>query len=259
MSIGVIGQQDDRSHLKLSIQKVSPTTFGYDVSVKIENTGAKAVSLALSHTGNPTFQSLGIQQWDKKQGWQSVRAVCLDVPPSTTRRLQGGETVDDIVPIGDASHGSGSTVCPIKVWQLGGQIRAALCFFDSDEQFQNRITTPCELAISPTVQLPEPLHLAHFEAGPIKLVRPVYPDAAKKSGIHGTVVLDIAVGEDGNVKHVEVVKGPSALVEAAADAVRQWQYRPHVLNGKAVPVSGRVTVKFVLPSTIPANKKPPSM
>jgi hypothetical protein len=191
--------------VSLSIQKVSPTTNGYDVSVKIENTGTKGVTLALSHTGHPTFQSLGIQQWEKQRGWQSVRASCQDVPPSTTQRLQGGETVEDIVPIGDASHGSGSTICPIKVWQLGGQIRAAVCFFDSDEQFQNRMKTPCQLAVSPTVQLAEPLHLAHFEAGPIKLVRPVYPDAAKKSGTHGTVVLDIAVGEDGNVKNLEVV------------------------------------------------------
>jgi len=254
-SINAFGQLAVPSEVRLFIQKVSPTTFGYLVSVKIENTGPQTVSLPLTPTDPPIFQSLTVQQWDKEFGWQSV-GRCLDLPPTTTRRLQAGETAEDVVPIGDASHGWGGTLCRPKLWRLGGKIRAALCIFDSDEQFRNRIKTPCRIVVSPTTQLPEALHLAHFERGPIKLVRPVYPDSAKKQGIQGTVVLDIKIREDGTVSDVAVVRGPEALIGVAIEAVRQWQYRPYILNGKAVPVESTITVKFVLPSTSPGEKRP---
>lgn len=253
VSICAVGQQGGTSDVVLSIQTATRTTSGYDITVKIENVGKQAVSLALSHVNQPIFQSLGIEQWDNKLGWQSV-GPCLDVPPSATRRLEVGESVQDIVPIGDWSHGWISTVCRRGVEHLGGKIRAALCVFGSDEHFQNRTRTPCKMVRSPTFQLPEPLHLAHFEEGPIKLVRPTYPEAAKKQGIHGTVVLDITVGEDGNVTDIAVLRGPDPLVGAAVEAVWQWQYRPHVLNGKPVAVTSKVTVEFVLPSSSSNSK-----
>ena len=222
--------------------------FGYEVTVKIENVGPRSVSLALSHTTHPTFQSLGIQQWDRNLGWQSV-GPCLDVPPNTTRTLAPGESLEDVVPIGDTSHGWASTVCRINIEYLRGKIRAVLCVYASDQQFKNRTrtSTPCTHVESPPFQLPEPLHLAHLDQGPTKIVRPVYPDEAKKAGVQGTVLLDVVIGESGNIRDITVIKGSKVLADAAIAAVRQWHYEPHLLNGKAVSVEGRVTVNFVLP------------
>jgi protein TonB len=111
-----------------------------------------------------------------------------------------------------------------------------------------KTAVPCKLVASPSFQLPEPLHVARFEQGPTKIVQPVYPDAAKKAGIQGAVVLDVVIGENGSVTEVTVVKGSSVLAKAATAAVLQWQYRPYLLNGKPVRAEGRVAVNFVLPT-----------
>lgn len=256
-SIPAVGQQMDAEKIALTIQKLSPTSFGYEVTVKVENAGTRSVSFALSGTNHPTH-SMGIQQWDKNLGWQSV-GPCLDVGPSTTRALAPGESFEDVVPIGDTSHGFVSTICRSNVEHLGGKIRAVLCVYKSDEEFKKRMGTlvPCMEVESPPFHLPEPLHLAHLDQGPTKVVRPDYPDAAKKAGVHGTVLLDVVIEENGDVTNVRLVKGPRVLAEAAIAAVRQWHYKPHLLNGKAVAVESRVTVNFVLPKSSGAPTPPP--
>jgi TonB family protein len=255
-SVPAVGQQIDAEKVALTIQKLSPTSFGYEVTVKVENAGTQSVSLALSGTTHPTH-SLDIQQWDKNLGWQSV-GPCLDVPPDTTQALAPGESFEDVVPIGDTSHGFVSTICRSNIEHLGGKIRAVLCVYKSDEEFKKPMGTlvPCMRVESPPFLLPEPLHVAHLDQGPTKIVRPAYPDAAKKSGVQGTVLLDVAIGENGDITDVRLVKGPSVLAEAAIAAVRQWHYEPHLLNGKAVPVETRVTVNFVLPKASKKQGKP---
>ena len=79
-----------------------------------------------------------------------------------------------------------------------------------------------------------------------KKVNPVYPDAAKKAGIQGEVVLTAVVGTNGDVENLQVVSGPPQLVPAAIDAVKQWKYRPYVVDGKAVEVETKVDVNFTL-------------
>jgi len=73
---------------------------------------------------------------------------------------------------------------------------------------------------------------------------PVYPPTLRQAGITGVVSLNIVIGKDGAVRNIQVVSGPSALVAAAMDAVRQWRYEPLVLNGNPVEVSTMVDVKF---------------
>ncbi len=75
-------------------------------------------------------------------------------------------------------------------------------------------------------------------------VAPVYPDQAKAAGIEGDVVLHVIVGTDGAIKEATVVSGDPILVQAALDAVRQWKYRPTLLNSKPVEVDSTVTVRF---------------
>ncbi|MFN2387909.1 MAG: TonB family protein [Thermoanaerobaculia bacterium] len=75
-------------------------------------------------------------------------------------------------------------------------------------------------------------------------VSPVYPEAARRLGIEGTVVLEVAIDASGRVREVEVVRGlPYGLSEAAVEAVRRWQYR--AARGPSGPVSSRKMVRIL--------------
>jgi len=78
-------------------------------------------------------------------------------------------------------------------------------------------------------------------------VNPQYPSQARSHGIGGDVVLDATVAENGLVRKVAVVSGPTILTAPAVTAVRQWRFSPALLNGKPVEVQKRVTIVFKLP------------
>jgi protein TonB len=65
--------------------------------------------------------------------------------------------------------------------------------------------------------------------------------------VSGTVVLKATISATGHIKNLEVVSGPSLLQQAALDAVRQWVYRPYLLNGQPVEVMTTINVVFTLP------------
>lgn len=77
-------------------------------------------------------------------------------------------------------------------------------------------------------------------------VDPRYPRLAVSAGISGTVELRAIIGRAGDVRSVEVLSGSPLLTRAAVAAVREWRYRPTLLNGKAVEVETLVTVRFIL-------------
>jgi protein TonB len=80
----------------------------------------------------------------------------------------------------------------------------------------------------------------------LRKVIPVYPRLAIAAHISGTVRLMGVVAKDGTVQQIRVVSGPALLVEAALDAVRQWIYRPTMLNNKPVEVIAPIDVIFSL-------------
>lgn len=76
--------------------------------------------------------------------------------------------------------------------------------------------------------------------------RPDYPVLARQTRIQGTVRLDAVIGNDGAIKNLALVSGHPLLIRAAMDAVKQWRYRPTILNGFAVEVATTVDVNFTL-------------
>ena len=80
----------------------------------------------------------------------------------------------------------------------------------------------------------------------ISKVQPVYPADAKAARIQGTVVISAIIGKDGSVQNMRLIAGHSMLAPAAMDAVKQWKYRPYILNGNPVEVDTQITVNFVL-------------
>jgi len=73
---------------------------------------------------------------------------------------------------------------------------------------------------------------------------PDYPLVAKQAHVQGVVVVSAVVGVDGKVKSASAVSGPPLLQKAAVDAVRQWTYKPTMLNGAPVESETRVEVRF---------------
>jgi protein TonB len=73
---------------------------------------------------------------------------------------------------------------------------------------------------------------------------PEYPKLARESGASGVVELTATVGADGHVKAVKVVRGHPLLRQAAVDAVKQWIYRPTMLNGSPVETQTQVLLNF---------------
>ena len=80
----------------------------------------------------------------------------------------------------------------------------------------------------------------------VSRVEPVFPPLALQARIQGVVILNVDIANDGSVQAVKVVTGHPLLVQAAIDAVKQWQYKPYLLNGEPVEVSTRVSVPFTL-------------
>jgi TonB family protein len=75
---------------------------------------------------------------------------------------------------------------------------------------------------------------------------PVYPPAAKKARIQGKVVIDAVIGTDGTVENLRVLSGPQELQQSALDAVRQWTYKPYLLNGDPIEVETTINIVYRL-------------
>jgi protein TonB len=87
--------------------------------------------------------------------------------------------------------------------------------------------------------------LSHLsEAQLVHRVEPVYPRIAVVSGMQGEVKLHAFIAKDGTIQSLSVSSGPPILAQAALEAVRQWRYRPYILNGQAVEVETYITVNF---------------
>jgi len=84
------------------------------------------------------------------------------------------------------------------------------------------------------------------EGNLIHKVVPLYPPLAKTARIQGTVVLHAIISKQGNVENLNVISGHPMLMPAAVEAVKQWKYKPYILNGEPVEVETTVTVNFNL-------------
>src|SRR5204863_20171 len=93
------------------------------------------------------------------------------------------------------------------------------------------------------------------ESNLLQKVDPVYPPMAKIANISVDVALQVIIGKDGTVLNVRALNGHPILIQAAMDAVRQWKYRPYLLNEEPVEVETTVIVRFHMDEKSPP---PPS-
>jgi protein TonB len=108
-------------------------------------------------------------------------------------------------------------------------------------------TRPVLPAVAPLAPVPHALRLSHISEGNlIRKVQPAYPPLARSARIQGAVVLQAVISKQGTIEDLSVLSGHPMLVQAALDAVRQWRYRPYILNNEPVEVETQITVNFSL-------------
>lgn len=93
---------------------------------------------------------------------------------------------------------------------------------------------------------PRKISIGVMDGSLVHRVEPDYPKVATLMHLSGTVILRATIGTDGEVHGIVAVSGNPILAEAARAAVRQWRYRPTLLDGQPVEVETQITVNFVL-------------
>jgi protein TonB len=92
-----------------------------------------------------------------------------------------------------------------------------------------------------------PLRISNMSEGNlIQKMQPGYPALARTARIQGAVVLEAVISKQGTIENLKVLAGHPMLVHAAIEAVRQWRYRPYILNNEPVEVETLITVNFSL-------------
>jgi TonB family protein len=111
--------------------------------------------------------------------------------------------------------------------------------------FSNQERQPTDFYLPPPCTAPRKVAISSGVAASLLKTRidPVYPVAALKNHVYGTVVLEAAINTDGRVESLRLISGPPSLQQAALDAVRRWVYHPYLLNN--VPVEVRTTINVV--------------
>jgi protein TonB len=80
----------------------------------------------------------------------------------------------------------------------------------------------------------------------IKKVQPNYPPLARQARIQGSVLLQAEISKDGTIENLRLISGHPMLAPSAIEAVKQWRYKPYILNGEPVEVETQITVNFTL-------------
>src|SRR5215831_2961699 len=80
----------------------------------------------------------------------------------------------------------------------------------------------------------------------IQKIEPQYPSLARAARVQGEVVLSALIDGNGQINNLQLVSGHPMLVQAAIAAVKQWRYKPYLLNGQPVEVETTITVIFSL-------------
>src|SRR5881227_2542313 len=80
----------------------------------------------------------------------------------------------------------------------------------------------------------------------LRKIQPAYPPLARQARIQGSVLLQAQISKEGTIEHLTLISGHPMLAPAAIEAVKQWRYKPYILNGEPVEVDTQITVNFTL-------------
>ncbi len=109
---------------------------------------------------------------------------------------------------------------------------------------------PASISTPPPNTPSEPMRL-HVSAATLdeyitRKVAPVYPLIAKTARVEGMVVLDIVINKNGELADMKVISGPAMLARGALDAVRQWRFKPYIVDGNPIEIESQIAMSFRL-------------
>lgn len=222
----------------LRTENITPTIYP-PAALQAKVQGLVILTVQISPSGNVDNISLmsghpmlapaaieAVKQWKYKPYLLNGQPVEVETTVRllfTLPRDQGYEGV-----VGDA---------PLDVLPQGGIIGGVI---------GTQVTTPPPGTPAPA--LPHRIRVSSgVTAGLLKTkVNPLYPPEARDQHIQGVVVLAVKIDNEGNVYDVELISGHPLLADSAIDAVKQWKYRPYLLNGNPIEVETQVQVNFTL-------------
>ncbi len=102
------------------------------------------------------------------------------------------------------------------------------------------------IAPPPTVNAKPERVSRMMEGNLIHRVQPIYPPLARQARVQGSVILRAVISREGIIENLQAVSGAPILEQAAIEAVKQWRYKPYLLDGEAIEVETQVTVNFSL-------------
>ena len=139
-------------------------------------------------------------------------------------------------------------VVPPPEMPFGPGVPGSIGFPGAQNPVWNSIGTGMNpLPLPPPIPTNRPLRVSRvMEGNLVHRVQPQYPQLARQARIQGSVVLHAIISREGRIENLQVISGHPLLVPAALDAVRQWRYRPFLLNDQPVEVETQVTVNFAL-------------
>jgi protein TonB len=113
---------------------------------------------------------------------------------------------------------------------------------------EHSIGTSLNVVPVPPAPVPaRPLKISHWSEGNVIFrVQPNYPALARQARIQGAVELRAIISRSGTIENLIVISGHPMLVRSAIDAVRQWRYRPYLLNNEPIEVETEITVNFTI-------------
>lgn len=112
------------------------------------------------------------------------------------------------------------------------------------------ISATANVAAVPKLALPQRIRISQGVTKGLLIhrVEPTYPPLARAARVQGEVVLTAVISTSGEIENLQLVSGHPMLVPEAIAAVRQWRYKPYLLNGQPVEVETTITVIFSLSS-----------
>jgi periplasmic protein TonB len=156
----------------------------------------------------------------------------LRTPTKIPEKVQMIKEDEAPPPVMSASGVVGGVPGGVPGGQMGGVIGGII----SSTPMVPKVATPQRIRVSQGVT----------QGMIIRKIQPAYPPLARQARIQGPVVLQAEIGKDGSIQNLRLISGHPMLAPAAIEAIKQWKYKPYILNGEPVEVETTITFNFTL-------------
>jgi len=177
---------------------------------------------------------------ESRSATQTVPAAPTQVHPAAKKQLAAPNSTSEIKPTEGAVVTNRTVLPPLNVEVVAGNTHRAL-------HPKNNIT---RVETAPPNQIATPTNAAENEPVTSTVIQPeaavgaTYPALTQHMNVQGSVVLQAIISATGAIEDLRVLSGPAILASAAQQAVREWRFKPVMLNGQAVETKARITVNF---------------